>query len=266
MDLKVGCTGWSYRSWSGRFYPKNLEQKRWLQFYSSIFDITEVNSSFYRIPSSAVTRKWNNDTPCDFRFTLKFPKSITHDSRLNFEKCRDDYHSFIINLEPLKQKISVLVFQLPPSLTFDECQTKLDIISKHLPNYFRYAIEGRHESWFEKNTLEYLRCKKWCLVWNEVPMVDNPAPVTTDFVYLRMIGDRIIPDDSYGKIVREQRPILEKWSSKIKKISENSDIKQAFVLLNNHLEGFSPNTANRFRGEMGLEMLEFKDKNQKMIF
>ena len=97
-------------------------------------------------------------------------------------------------------------------------------------------------------------------------MVDNPAPVTTDFVYLRMIGDRTIPDTSFGKIVREQRPILEKWSSQIKKISKNPDIKQAFVLSNNHLEGFSPDTANRFRGEMGLGTLEFKDKNQKIIF
>ena len=213
-----------------------------------------------------MTRKWNRDTPSDFRFTLKFPKSITHDSRLDFEECRSDYHSFIVNLEPLKQKISVLIFQLPSSLTFDECKTKLDIISKHLPSYFRYAIEGRNESWFEKNALDYLREKKWCLVWNEVPMVDNPAPVTTDFVYLRMIGDRTIPDTSFGKIVREQRPILEKWSSQIKKISENSDISQAFVLSNNHLEGFSPDTANRFRMEMGLEMLEFRNMHQKTIF
>ncbi|MDH3835072.1 MAG: DUF72 domain-containing protein, partial [Nitrosopumilus sp.] len=50
MNIKIGCTGWSYQGWSGTFYPKNLKSSEWLKYYAKIFDITEINSTFYRIP------------------------------------------------------------------------------------------------------------------------------------------------------------------------------------------------------------------------
>jgi len=53
MELKIGCTGWSYAGWQGPFYPKNLEQKNFLKFYSSIFDITEINSTYYKISNNS---------------------------------------------------------------------------------------------------------------------------------------------------------------------------------------------------------------------
>ena len=90
MDIRVGCTGWACSAWEGTFYPKTIKQKDWLSHYSSIFDVTEVNSSFYKIPTKQITAKWNNDTPDNFRFSLKFPKSITHESRLDYDKCKDD--------------------------------------------------------------------------------------------------------------------------------------------------------------------------------
>ena len=63
MKIRIGCTGWAYSAWQGTFYPKTIKQKDWLAHYSSIFDITEVNSSFYRIPTKQMTAKWNTDAP-----------------------------------------------------------------------------------------------------------------------------------------------------------------------------------------------------------
>ena len=77
MNIKIGCTGWSYQGWSGTFYPKNLKSSDWLKYYSQIFDITEINSTFYKIPSQEMTRRWNSETPRHFRFTAKFPSVIT---------------------------------------------------------------------------------------------------------------------------------------------------------------------------------------------
>ena len=213
-----------------------------------------------------MTRKWHDETPKDFQFTLKFPKSVTHDARLDFDKSHVELHSFLVNLEPLKSKIAVLLFQLPPSMTFEEAKPKLETISKHLPHYCRYAIEGRDESWFSPESTKFLSDLNFCLVWSETPYVENPAPITTDFVYLRMIGDRAIPDDSFGNIVRDQTAVLEKWATHLKKLTGNNEIKQAFAMSNNHLEGFSPETANRFRVIMGLEKLEFAEKEQKTLF
>ena len=73
MELKIGCTGWSYQGWVGPFYPKSLDTSHHLKHYSSIFDTTEINSTFYRIPSQAMTKKWHDDTPPNFTFTAKIP-------------------------------------------------------------------------------------------------------------------------------------------------------------------------------------------------
>ena len=82
MEIKIGCTGWSYQGWSGTFYPKKLKSSEWLKYYSQIFSITEINSTFYKIPSQEIVRRWNADTPRHFKFTAKFPSVITHEKRL----------------------------------------------------------------------------------------------------------------------------------------------------------------------------------------
>jgi len=265
MELRVGCTGWGYKEWEGTFYPKTIKQKNWLIHYSSIFDITEVNSSFYHIIPKHMALKWNKETPENFRFSLKFPQKITHEYRLNYEKSREVLDKFFLGLEPLKQKIRVIVLQLPPSLMFDEAKSQIEILRDHLPHYCRYAIEGRHESWFFKESLKFLNENNYCLVWNEVPMVKNPAPVTTDFVYARIIGDRSLPQDVYDHKVRDQTNVLQKWADKFNQIDENK-IKSSWVLLNNHLEGFAPISAKTMRMLLGLEEIDFRDRKQKSVF
>ena len=74
-------------SWQGPFYPLNLDNSRWLSYYSQVFDYAEIDSSFYRIPNAFMVKNWCKKTPNHFRLTAKFPKVITHDKRLkNVEK------------------------------------------------------------------------------------------------------------------------------------------------------------------------------------
>ena len=264
MELKIGCTGWGYKEWQGTFYPKAIKQKDWLHHYSSIFNVTEVNSSFYQTISKQMTLKWNNTTPENFLFSLKFPQKITHEHRLKYDKSKETLNEFFLGIEPLKQKIKTLVLQIPPSLQFDEAKSQFEKLGKHLPHFCRYANEGRHESWVFKESLEFLRENSYCLVWNEFPMLENPAPITTDFVYVRIIGDRNLPQDVYDHKIRDQIKILEKWAKRISSLDQNK-IKSAWILLNNHLEGFAPSSANTMRTLLGLENLEFSDKRQKSV-
>lgn len=266
MDFKIGCTGWSYPEWQGTFYPKTVKQKDWLRHYSSIFDTTEVNSSFYRIIPKWMAQKWYKETPDNFQFSLKFPGKITHDNNLEYSKIKEELTGFFSGLEPLKSKISVLVFQLPPSLEFEKAQPKLEELSNYLPHYCRYAVEGRHESWFSEEAISFLTEKNFCLVWNEVPMVDNPAPITTDFVYLRLIGDRELPEDVYDHKVRDKTSTIKKWALRIDKIKNNKKIKIGYLLSNNHLEGFAPSSVNTLRVQLGLDELKFQDKRQDTLF
>jgi uncharacterized protein YecE (DUF72 family) len=146
MQLYVGCSGWSYSVWLGHFYPAKTESKHFLEYYSKVFDYVEIDSSFYRIPNTFMTNRWAKVTPDNFRFTAKFPKSITHDKRLG-QGADIDMEYFHKAMIPLERKLGCLLLQLPPSLTMKEGFKKL----QNLPfdKRFRYALEARHKSWFD---------------------------------------------------------------------------------------------------------------------
>jgi len=261
MELKIGCTGWSYPGWVGPFYPKNLENSKFLKYYSGIFDITEVNSTYYRIPDTFMTKKWYADTPDNFAFTAKFPGKITHEHKL--ADVKSEVAKFIVSIAPLRKKILALVFQLPPSLSFSDARPRLDILLQYLPDYYRYPIEGRHESWFTDEAIKYLTEKNLCLVWNDVAGVSNPCPITSDYLYVRLIGDRSLTDDQFGKVVYDKADSISGWARKLESAKEKVSL--AMVMTNNHYQGFAPATANSLRVELGLDELSFSDRNQTTL-
>ena len=260
MEIKIGCTGWSYQGWSGTFYPKKLKSSKWLKYYSQIFSITEINSTFYKIPSQEIVRRWNADTPRHFKFTAKFPSLITHEKKL--EAIDSEIFSFLTSLLPIHEKISALVLQLPPSLTFDEAKPRLEKLFDMLPNDFVYPIEGRHESWFTDKALNYFKQKKHCLIWNVVEGVNNPFPITSNYLYLRLIGDRSISDKQFGTIRKNKSDFIRKCAQKLMEIS---DIPLAMVMANNHFEGFGPATANSLGKNLGMRELIWEEKKQSTL-
>jgi uncharacterized protein YecE (DUF72 family) len=258
VNIKIGCTGWSYKGWSGTFYPRNLKSSEWLKYYSQIFEITEINSTFYKIPSQKIVRKWNADTPRHFRFTAKFPSLITHEKRL--ERVNSEIFSFMSSLIPIHEKISALVLQLPPSLSFNEAKPRLEELFDILPNDFLYPIEGRHESWFTDEAISYLKENKHCLVWNDIEGISNPMPVTASYLYVRLIGDHSIPDSEFGKVSKSKKEVIRIWADKLENIQ---DVPLAIVMTNNHYEGFGPATANSLRMRLGMRELVWDEKNRK---
>jgi uncharacterized protein YecE (DUF72 family) len=261
MEIKIGCTGWSYDGWSGTFYPKKLSKSNWLQYYSKIFPITEINSTYYRIPDTITTKKWNADTPDSFTFTAKFPSIITHENKL--KNVKEHVFKFLFSLTPMYEKVLALVLQLPPSLTFEEAKPRLEELFSYLPPDFKYPIEGRHESWFTDEAFDYLKENNHCLVWNEVQGVNNPAKITSDYVYLRLIGDRSISESEFGKVITHRKEAIQKWADKIKKL-ENK-VQMAMVMTNNHFEGFGPATANTLRMQLGIDELVWDEKKQQKL-
>ena len=116
MEYHLGCSGWSYDGWKGPFYPEDLDNRYWLSYYSQIFDFVEIDSTFYRIPSSFMVSNWNKRTPDNFRFAVKFPKIITHDKRL--KDVDKDIERFYDAMEPLYDKILVF-FDATTSISTD---------------------------------------------------------------------------------------------------------------------------------------------------
>lgn len=261
MEIKIGCTGWSYDGWSGTFYPKKLSKSDWLEYYSRIFPITEINSTYYKIPDTSITKKWNLATPETFSFTAKFPSIITHENKL--KNIKEHVFAFLSALVPMHEKVTALVLQLPPSLTFSDAKPRLEELFSYLPPDFRYPIEGRHESWFTDEAIDYLTEHDHCLVWNEIQGVQNPAKVTTDYVYIRLIGDRSIPDSEFGKVTIDRTKLIQNWTEKIKKLEGN--VQLAMIMANNHFEGFAPSTANTLRMNLGFSELVWDEKKQQKL-
>ena len=252
MKYHLGCSGWSYDGWKGPFYPNELDNKYWLSYYSQIFDFVEIDSTFYRMPSTFMVNNWSKRTPDNFRFAVKFPKVITHDKRL--KDVDKDIEKFYDAMEPLYDKILVFLMQLPPSLQIAEGLELIKNLQYLLDPSFRYAIEVRHHSWFNELFYNYLKEKNYCLVWSQQDVLVTPPIVTTDFLYLRLIGDRNINERDFGKIQKNRMKEMQLWSNILKDIQKNEkNVKNAIVAANNHYAGFGPMTVQLFAEMLNLE-------------
>jgi uncharacterized protein YecE (DUF72 family) len=145
-----------------------------------------------------MVENWYKRTPSNFRFTAKFPKVITHDKRLkNFDEDQLDY--FFDSMSELKEILALLI-QLPPSIQIVEGFDALRNIIPQLDNSFRYAVEVRHKSWFQDLAYNFFSNNNMCLVWSQLADIHTPPIVTSDFAYVRFIGDRSIQEKDFGRI------------------------------------------------------------------
>ena len=266
MKYRIGCSGWSYSSWKGPFYPPNLENSDWLRFYSQIFDYVEIDSSFYSIPDQFIVKNWFKKTPENFGFTAKFPKTVTHDKYL--VEVEEEVELFLENMQPLRDKTLALLIQLPPSMEIMPGLEGLRNLLPLLDNRFRYAVEVRHHSWFQDLAYNFFADNDICLVWSQLAKLRTPPIVTTDFLYVRFIGDRSIDEKEFGQIQKDRVLEMKKWANQIRKVDtgmgkgRGKEVSLAMIAANNHYAGFGPGTVNIFRNMVGLPELSWEDQQQ----
>src|SRR5205809_6819829 len=117
MNLYVGTSGYSYKAWKGKFYPKDLSDKQMLRFYGEHFRSVEINNTFYRMPKASILEAWAGEVPADFKFVLKAPQRITHVQRL---KEAGDSVAYLLEVAgALRERLGPVLFQLPPYLRKD---------------------------------------------------------------------------------------------------------------------------------------------------
>jgi uncharacterized protein YecE (DUF72 family) len=154
---------------------------------------------------------------------------------------------------------------LPPSLNISEGLERLKELLPLLDNNFRYAVEVRNKSWFNELAYTFFANNNICLVWSQLADIQTPLVVTTDFVYLRLIGDRTIIENEFGKIQKDRTVEMQYWANKLKVVEEEEaadQVKLAIVSANNHYAGFGPASANLFRGMMNLNPLNWEIENK----
>jgi uncharacterized protein YecE (DUF72 family) len=264
QKIRLGACAWSFDEWRGSFYPPELPTDRWLEYYAHYFPAVEVDSTFYSAPSEATVLRWAESTPATFRFACKLPRSITHACRLR--DCSAELNEFLRAMEPLAAKLQVLVIQLPPSFSPKEGKPALRNFLEQLPHDFRFAIEFRHSAWHRPQIIHLLEKHRICWVWADTSALNerNLAPFeflprTTDFLYLRLLGDyqtKYAGDGSrmhrYGKLMWKREAALDSWALRIER--HLAETRSVWAFVNNHFEGFAPETCQRIAQRLGFDL------------
>lgn len=144
MELHVGCAMWSNPAWAGRYLPPRLPARERLRAYASYLNAVEGNTTFYATPAARTVETWAAQTGPDFRFVLKLPRAVTHESRLDAD---GPLRAFLDAVEPLGDRAHTLWIQLPPSFGPGGLGT-LDSFLRRLPREHRYCVEVRHRAFF----------------------------------------------------------------------------------------------------------------------
>lgn len=151
MSLYIGLSQWSHPNWPGQLLSKGLKSTEHLLDYAHVFNCVEGNTSFYGVPDHMSLTRWAKQTPDDFRFTFKFPATVSHHGQL-IDKVPQAL-SFIQQLAPLNEKLGMLMLQLPAS-SGPEQLNGLDHLLSALPNTLQYGVEVRHSAFFAKGEAE----------------------------------------------------------------------------------------------------------------
>lgn len=183
--ILVGTSGFSYKEWKGSFYPEKLSPKKYLSYYAEHFPTTEINNTFYRMPTPKLCEDWYAEVPAEFSFTLKLTQRITHFKRL--KNVDDEMNYFLDCAANLKEKLGPILVQLPPN--FKKDLEVLDAFLEKFAKQGRLAFEFRHASWFDDELFELLR--KHNTAFGVVEKEEGeagvtPLEVTGSFVYMRL--------------------------------------------------------------------------------
>jgi uncharacterized protein YecE (DUF72 family) len=181
----VGTSGWHYDSWRGPFFPPGLPLKRQLSYYAGQFETTELNSVFYRTPTSLAVKTWRNQTGTDFVFSWKASKFITHWKRLSGDS-KSSLHLLESKLRLLGKKAGPVLFQLPPN--FKQDAPRLEAFFRLLPPHRLYCFEFRHPSWYIAKIYLLLSTHNVALCISDHGDAPAPWKRTADFVYVRGHG------------------------------------------------------------------------------
>lgn len=190
-DVVIGTQGWSAESWAGVFYPKGLPANDRLAWYARTFSGVEVNTSFHAVPPITAVRNWKNATPSDFTFTLKMPRSITHEGRLRDPE--PELSSFLNAAAELGAKLGAILVQLPPSFGATELPA-LDRFLQCLPVHeMRFCVEVRRPALRSPGVRDLLRRRGAGLVSTNLTSEPGDIDIVNGLVYLRLLGPRQVP-------------------------------------------------------------------------
>ncbi|MEK9974604.1 MAG: DUF72 domain-containing protein [Deltaproteobacteria bacterium] len=151
MHYFLGCPEWSRPEWKGSLLPTRTRPADFLAGYARVFNTVEGNTTFYALPRPDVVERWKESTPSNFRFCFKFPRSISHDRKL--ENTTELTREFFQRIAPLEERVGPIQLQLSADFGRNRWP-QLQQFLRQLPSDFRYAVEVRNLAYFDGQETE----------------------------------------------------------------------------------------------------------------
>lgn len=195
MSVQIGTAGWSIpRQIAGQFPVTGSGLER----YAERFSVAEINSSFHRPHRVSTWQRWHDSVPPDFRFSVKLPKTITHQAKLR--DCEDLLTEFLAQAHTLAEKLAVLLVQLPPKLELDASVADRFFSDLSARTPASLACEPRHPSWFTPEAHDFLNRHKVARVAADPAICEGAAEPGgwAGLAYWRLHGSPVIYRSSYS--------------------------------------------------------------------
>ena len=234
-DIRIGTSGWHYRHWVGRFYPKGIPAKEMFAFYQQHFDTVELNNSFYRLPTPEAFDTWRNSSPSNFIFAVKGSRFVTHNKKLKDPE--QPLKNLLPRAERLGNKLGPILWQLPPK--WRRNVERLEEFLHALPKKHRYAFEFREPSWHHESVHEVLRRHNAAYCIYELAGFSTEPLVTADFTYVRLHG----PGGKYQGSYSDAK--LRDWADRVRQWSKT--LRAVYVYFDNDQAGYAPRNALTLR-------------------
>jgi uncharacterized protein YecE (DUF72 family) len=240
----IGTSGWSYKSWQKTFYPKEVKVANHFHFYATQFPTVEINLTFYRLPVPGMVKGWRDKAPEGFVYAVKGSRFITHMKKL--VKLDGALTKYFDRIRPLKEKIGVVLWQLPPFMKSD--LARLEDFLRQVPTSYRHAVEFRHPSWMEPATFKLLRKYDAAHVSLSSRGMPMDLTVTCEIVYIRFHGLEGGAAHDYT------RAELEPWAEHIRREARGG--RKIFAYFNNDINVRAPENAKMLMEMVGEEAQE----------
>jgi uncharacterized protein YecE (DUF72 family) len=233
-ELRIGCSGWQYRHWRGSFYPPDLPQNRWFEYYAGRFDTVEVNNTFYRLPEASTFASWKSVAPRGFLYAIKASRFLTHMKKLKHPD--EPLDRLFSRARALGPTLGPMLYQLPPGWTVNV--ERLAVFLRSLPARRRHAIEFRDASWYTSEVFRLLAGHRVTCCLHDMAGSATGRVAVGPFAYVRLHG----PSKYTG---RYSDGTLSEWASWLAEQLRSG--RPVFAYFNNDARGDAPRDAIRLR-------------------
>jgi uncharacterized protein YecE (DUF72 family) len=241
--VRIGTAGWAVPR---ELAPATQEGQSALERYAQHYDAVEINSTFYRLPLARTVERWRDTTPSRFRFTVKVPQAITHESGL--VGGRLDLRKFCKLIDGFGSKLGAVLVQLPPSLTFDAGPAGRFFAALNAVREAPVVVEPRHATWFSERADALLRrhgVERAAADPARHPAAGDPT-FTGDVTYFRWHGSPRM----YFSVYEPERIVA--FASRIRELTRAHPRRSVYCIFDNTGLGAAPVNALELRRALAL--------------